>query len=151
MKYIIGIGAYAMFDDSIGIRVIENIVEKNLEKGFRALDLSGNSLNLVSYLNSDTQKILIVDSANLGISPGDFRFFAPEEVTSEKCLDGFSTHEGDMVKTLCLARDMGYPIPKVVFLGIQPLEMKNEFGLSNPLQANLKNYVQAAINEIEKD
>jgi len=151
MKYIIGIGTYAMFDDSIGIRVIENIVENNLEKGFLALDLSGNNLNLVSYLNSDTKKILIVDSADLGLPSGEFRFFTPEEVVSEKCLNGFSTHEGDVLKTLCLAREMGYPIPKVIFLGIQAFEMKNEFGLSDVLQNNLKNYVQAAINEIEKN
>jgi len=151
MKYIVGIGAYAMFDDSIGLRVIENIVENQMENGFRALDLSSNSLNLIAYLDSGTEKILIVDTASLGLAPGDFRFFAPEDVSSEKCLMGFSTHEGDMVKTLCLAREMGYPVPKVVFLGIQPLEMKYEFGLSGPLEKRLEDYVQAAIKEIEKD
>ncbi|MDD5628103.1 MAG: hydrogenase maturation protease [Elusimicrobia bacterium] len=145
MRYLIGVGTYAAFDDSIGLRLIEHIAERGLEKGFRAIDLSGNTINLLDYLEPATEHILIVDSARIGRRPGEFEFFKPEDVESKKELSGLSTHEGDLLKTLEFARAMKRHIPPITLMGIQPEVIKNEMGLSPALTARLAEYAEAAV------
>ncbi len=145
MRYLVGFGNYTSLDDSIGLRIIEYVAERGLEQGFRTLDLSTNSLNLVSYLNADTEAILIVDSAKMGMVPGEARFFTPEEVESRKQPGHLSTHEGDVLRVLELARAMGYPAPPIVIMGIEPERVTSEIGLSKTLEERLPAYAAAAI------
>jgi hydrogenase maturation protease len=145
VRYLVGFGNYTAYDDSIGLRIIEYIAERGLEHGFRALDLSTNSLNLVSYLDPDTKAILIVDSARMGMAPGETRFFTPRDVESQKQPGHLSTHEGDVLKVLELARAMQYPTPPIVIMGIEPESVRGEIGLSKTLQERLPAYAAAAI------
>ena len=148
MKYIIGIGNYSMYDDSLGIRLIEYLEENNLVDGFKAIDLSGNALNIFSYLSESTDKIIIVDTARLDMEPGEYRFFSHEKVKSLKALSGITTHEGDMVKVLELAGKTGYHIPEIIFMGVEPKEIKSEVGLSEILESRLPEYGQVLLREI---
>lgn len=150
MKYIIGVGNYSMFDDSIGIRIIEYIVEKKLEKNFTAVDLSGNALNLLSYLNEETERIVIIDTVKMDIGPGEFKFFKPEGVVTEKQLAGFSTHEGDLIKVIELGMRTGHSIPEIHIMGIEPDEIKSEFGLSDILQSRIDLYTEKAMEKINE-
>ena len=146
MRYLIGFGNYSAYDDSVGLRVIERVASEGREEGFRAVDLSANSLDLLSYCDRETEGILIVDSARMGKAPGDYAFFNPEDVETRKTLEGISTHEGDLLKVLALARELGSFIPPLAFMGIEPETIKNEFGLSPALEARLEEYVRAAIS-----
>ena len=133
------------FDDSIGLRLIEHIVERGLEQGFRAIDLSGNMVNLLDYLEAGTERILIVDSAKMGRQAGEYEFFQPQDVQTKKELAGISTHEGDLLKILEFARELKYHIPPITLMGIEPETIKSEMGLSATLQDRLPEYIQAAI------
>jgi len=148
MKYIIGIGNYSMYDDSLGIRLIEYLEENNLVDGFKAIDLSGNALNIFSYLSESTDKIIIVDTARLDMEPGEYRFFSHEKVKTLKELSGITTHEGDMVKVLELAGETGYHIPEIIFMGVEPEEIKSEVGLSEILESSLPEYGRVLLREI---
>ena len=145
MRYLVGVGNFCAWDDSIGLRVVEHIVAHGLEKGFRAIDLSGNVLNLINFLERDTEHILIVDSARMGRRPGDFEFFKPEDVETKKELTGLTTHEGDLLKILQFARELRYHIPPITFMGIEPQDTRNEMGLSPALGARLAQYATAAV------
>ena len=98
-------------DDAVGPRVVEHVVVNGLDRDFEAVDLSTDALSLVAYLNAETEAVLVIDAAQLGLAPGDYRFFSPDEVETQKELSGLTTHEGDVLKVLELARDAGYPIP----------------------------------------
>ncbi|MDD5657589.1 MAG: hydrogenase maturation protease [Elusimicrobia bacterium] len=145
MRYLIGVGNYCARDDSVGLRVVEHVVEHGLERGFRAIDLSGNALNLLNFLEEETEHILIVDSARMGRRPGDYEFFKPEDVETKKELSGLTTHEGDLLKILGLARELRYPIPPITFMGIEPQDTSQELGLSGALNARLPEYAAAAV------
>lgn len=149
MKYIMGVGNYSMFDDSIGIKIIEEIVDKNLDKGFEAIDLSGNLLNIFTYLNKDTEKMIIVDSGEFNLMPGEICWFTPDLVVSTKELPNISSHEGDIIKVLKLAEQTDYPIPEILIMGIQPEVIKDEFGLSKILEDKMGEYIQEAIGKIK--
>lgn len=149
MRYIIGIGNYSMFDDSIGIRIVEHIYEHELDKDFSAIDLSSNSLNLFTYLNEETEQILLIDSLKEGKNPGNFIFFKPEDVSSKKQGLNISTHEGDIIKVIELAKTMNYYIPPISIMGIEAAIIKNGFGLSETLKKNFQTYVNESINFIK--
>ena len=149
MKYIVGLGNYSMGDDSIGIRVVEHIAQQGLETGFQALNISCQPLNLVTYLNENTEAMVIVDCLKTGKRPSDWILFTPEQVATQKELAGFSTHEGDALKTLELFKAAGYSLPKVRILGIEPQSLEVNTDLSPSLESRLPEYVQLAIREIE--
>jgi hydrogenase maturation protease len=145
MRYLIGIGNYTRGDDAVGLRVIEHVVAAGLERGFRAIDLGPGGVNLLFYLGPDTSAAVIVDSARMGLAPSDFRFFGPEDAESRKVLAGFSTHEGDLMQTLALARATIPRLPPIAFLGIEPEDVREFIGLSPKLQARIPDYAAAAI------
>jgi len=135
-------------DDAVGPRVIEHVVANGLDRGFVAVDLSTDALSLVAYLNVDTEAVLVVDAAHLGLAPGDFRFFSPDEVETQKELSGLTTHEGDALKVVELARGAGYPIPPLAVMGIEPCEMGDGMTLSERLEERLPAYAAAAIDHL---
>ena len=145
MRYLIGIGTYNGLDDSVGLRVAERIAEAGLDRDFTALELGGNLLDLLHYLDAQTEHVLIVDSARMGRPPGEYAFFEPEQVDSRKDLAGFSTHEGDVLKVLSLAESLGQPLPPITILGIEPERIAEGMGLSEALERRLDEYVAAAV------
>lgn len=148
MRYLIGVGSYMAGDDAVGPRVVEYVLTHDLARGFTAVDLSTDALSLVAYLNADTEAILVVDAARLGLTPGAFRIFSPDEVETQKELAALSTHEGDVLKVLQLARDAGYPIPRTAIMGIQPGETESGTELSEDIRRRVPEYAAAAVERL---
>ena len=135
-------------DDAVGPRVVEHVVVNGLERDFEAVDLSTDALRLVAYLNAETEAVLVIDAAQLGLPPGDYRFFSPDEVETQKELSGLTTHEGDVLKVLDLARHAGYAIPPVAIMGIEPYDMESGIELSECLDERVPAYAAAAIEHL---
>jgi hydrogenase maturation protease len=148
VRYLVGIGNYTGGDDAVGLRVVEHIVASGLERDFIAVDLSSDALGLVAYLDADTEAVVIVDAARLGLAPGEYRFFSPDEVETRKETAGFSTHEGDVINVLALARSAGYTIPPLAIMGIEPQAVGCGLSLSDRLQERLPAYAAAAIERL---
>jgi hydrogenase maturation protease len=148
VRYLIGLGNYLAGDDGVGVHVVEHIVAAGLERGFTAVELGTNALNMVSYLGPETEAVLVVDAAHLGLEPGDYRIFRPDEVESTKELAGFSTHEGDPLKVLELAVSAGYTIPPFAVMGVEPQGIEHGTALSPRLSERLPAYAAAAIEHL---
>lgn len=140
-----GVGNYLAGDDAIGPRVVEQVALDGLEGDFEAVDLSTDVLALVAYLNPDTEAVLVVDAARMGLAPGDFRFFTPDEVQTCKEPSGLTTHESDVLNVLQLARQAGFPIPRVVIMGVEPCSVAAGLTLSGVLAERLPGYASAAV------
>lgn len=145
MRYLIGIGNYQALDDSIGLRIAEAVADRGLERGFQAIELGGNLLDLVHYLGEGSEGVLVVDSARMGREAGEFAFFTPDDVVTRKNVGGFSTHEGDLMKVLEFAAALDEPLAPVTILGIEPAEIRTGSGLSGILEARFDEYVAAAV------
>lgn len=129
-----------MSDDSIGLRLVEHFFDK-APNGYHAADMAHDSLRTLFYCERGTERIIIVDCVEMGIEPGDFRVFSPSDVESVKELSGFSTHEGDVLKALELGRQLGYAIPPVLIMGIQPERTDFGFELTPKVAAKFDSYV----------
>jgi len=151
LRYIIGIGNSSMADDGIGLRVVEHIVQNGLDRGFDAVDLADEGIRLLFYLNKETEKIVLVDAADLGLPPGEFRLFKPEDVASTKEMKRLTTHESDVLAILDLARRLGYVLPPITILGIQPGDLSPRLDLSPALRERFDTYLRVALEEVRKD
>ena len=148
MRYLVGVGNYMAGDDAVGPRVVEHVVVHGLDRDFEAVDLSTDALRLVAYLDAGTEAVLVIDAAQLGLPPGDYRFFTPDEVETQKELSGLTTHEGDVLKVLDLARDAGYAIPPIAVMGIEPYDMEGGIELSECLGERVPAYAAAAVEHL---
>jgi len=140
-----------MGDDGVGLRVIEKILERKLDQGFQVIDIADNGIKLLSYFTEETEKILLIDCVEAEKKPGDFVLFSPKDVESEKMLSGMTTHEGDVLKLIELAKAVNYPIPPLRVLGIQPESVVPSMELSDLLASRLDEYVKIALAELNKD
>lgn len=145
MLYLAGVGNYSASDDGIGLRLVEAVAQRGLDRGFRAVDLSKGCLELLHYMDPDTEGILVVDCARMGRSPGEYAFFRPDGVRTRKPSAGFSTHEGDLLKAVALARELGRTLPPLELMGIEPADTSPGFELSEPLKKGFEGYVSAAV------
>ena len=144
MRYLVGVGNVLAGDDGVGPRVVEQAVASGLDADVVAVDLSTDALSLVAYLGAETEALLVVDAARLGIAPGDYRIFSPDEVETHKELSGLTTHEGDVLRVVELARTAGYTIPPLAIMGIEPRDTLLGTPLSADLEARLAAYAAAA-------
>jgi hydrogenase maturation protease len=149
VNYLIGLGNWTMGDDSVGLRIVEEVVRRGLENDFEAVLLPDSGLNLIDYFRDDVGKIVVVDTVRAGREPGEPIFFRPEEVETGKTLGNVSTHEGDILRVIELARQLQYPIPSITILGIEPENM-SPGGLSKKLHERIGEYVSVAVSQFEK-
>ena len=139
-----------MSDDGVGLRIVEQIARRGLEQGFEAAAIADEGTRLLFYLTENTDKVVIVDAVDMGLEPGDYRLFTPQEVESRKMTRGLTTHEGDILKVLELAASHGYPIPSVTILGIQPGNLGPGLELSPALESRFDTYLRVALDEVLK-
>jgi hydrogenase maturation protease len=143
-RYLVGLGNWTMGDDSIGLRVVEEIVARKLEKGFEAVSLFESGINLIQYFEAETERIVMIDTVRAGREPGEFFLFHPGDVASHKDLGNVSTHEGDILKVIEFARQLKYPIPPITIMGIEPLNV-GPGDLSDLLRSKMESYLTAAV------
>ncbi len=149
MRYILGLGNYAMGDDGIGLRIVETIAERGLDRGFEAVEIGNNGMQVLTYFEPDTELLVLVDATDFGGQPGDWITFSPEDVASHKVVGNISTHEGDILKLLDLARQIEQPAPPIRILAVQPASMQIGEALSPTLVARFEEYLQAALAEVK--
>jgi hydrogenase maturation protease len=151
LRYIIGIGNYAMADDGIGLRIVDHIAQNGLDRGFETIDLADEGTRLLFYLREETEKIVLIDAVDLGLPPGEYRLFKPEDVESTKGMKRLTTHEADILAILKFAKSLGYRLPPITILGIQPGDLNPGMELSPALQKRFSTYLRVALEEVSKD
>ena len=148
----LGVGNVMMSDDGIGPRLIEYFDEECIaELDFGLIDIGQDSFKLLHYCEEGIERMLVVDCARMGLEPGAHRLFTPDEVATAKVLGGCSVHGGDVMKVIEMARTLGYPVPRIRILGIEPSTMEQGLELSKLLRGRLATYAQMIQDEMQKE
>jgi hydrogenase maturation protease len=146
---LIALGNPLLSDEGVGVHILQEIEKRVPEpRPFDLLD-SGNSSMRVLHSLKDRKKAVFVDCALMGAKPGEMRRFTPEEVSSVKNLRGFSFHEGDLLKTLELAKMLGDLPEQVMIFGIQPASLDQGEKLSSVLATNFDVYIERVLKELD--
>ena len=144
---IFGLGNPLMTDEGVGIHVLDTLKRRgNLPAGVELIDLGTGGMRLLHQIEG-RRKLIFVDCVKMGQQAGALRRFCPDEVRSKKENARWSVHEGDLLETLALAKDLGSLPEDVVIFGIEPQRIEPGLELSPPLAASLEDYAEQVLLE----
>ncbi|MCC6159657.1 MAG: hydrogenase maturation protease [Deltaproteobacteria bacterium] len=131
---VIGVGSWLSRDDAIGLMLVDELAARpprpdldfHTWEGVDALTITHDMLALSS-------PILVVDCADLGLAPGEWRFFDAESARLHLHGDTVSTHGFGLADALEMARGLGFEKPVHVF-GVQPFDLAPGTGLSDEMR-----------------
>jgi hydrogenase maturation protease len=146
---IICLGNPLMRDEGIGIYLASELSSHLAgNPDVEVLDLGTGGLSVIHAITG-RKKIVFVDCAVMGQAPGTMLRFTPEQVCSKKVRMRYSLHEGDLLNTLELSRNLGECPDNIVIFGIEPKEIAQGEGLTSELQSNIRQYVQTILQETD--
>ena len=144
---ILGLGNLLQCDDGVGCRVAQALEQRVLPSDVEVLDAGTPGIGLLNLIQ-DRQRVIIIDAAEMGLQPGEFRRFGAEDVQLTGAKERISLHRTGIVDTLALAQQLKIEMPKIVFFGIQPSKIDWQDGLSQPVQVAMPQVIEAIVKEI---
>ncbi len=131
---VIGIGTRTGTDDQIGLKLVEIVKDMagmprtdfELWEGVDAAAVAGSLLEIEG-------PVVIVDAADIGVAPGDCRFFNERAAALHIKTDSVSTHGLGIAEGLALARELGFGQPLGVF-AVQPFDLSPGLSLSPEME-----------------
>lgn len=146
---IICLGNPLMRDEGIGIRLASEFsVHLADNPDVEVLDLGTGGLSVMHAITG-RKKVIFVDCAIMGQTPGLMRRFTPQQVRSTKTRMRYSLHEGDLLNTLELSRSLAECPEDIVIFGIEPKEIAHGDVLSSELENNIQQYIQTILTELK--
>jgi hydrogenase 3 maturation protease len=124
MRMLLGIGNRYLGDDGAGVWIASSFHHP----GWRVIDCSTAPENFTSVVRREHPKLLVlVDAADMGISPGDFRTIRQDQVRDVS----IGTHQMPLSLLMEYLADAA---DTILFVGIQPHRVREGEGLSEPVE-----------------
>jgi hydrogenase maturation protease len=153
MTAIIGLGNPLRGDDGVGVRVAELLAACQLPKDVEVIDGGTQGLGVVNLMEG-RQRVIFVDAANIGKTPGEFIRFTLDEVDlsggSSPLGEGqhLNVHYAGLREALLLAQALDTLPRTVVVFGVQPANTDWESRLSPEVEAGLADLIDAILDEV---
>lgn len=144
---ILGLGNLLQGDDGVGCRVAQELEKRALSDTIQVIDGGTPGIGLLNLLEGH-QRAMIIDAAEMGIIPGEFKRLRAEDVLRAGAAQRISLHHTGITDTLALARELRIPLPEIVFFGVQPALIDWADGLSPQVQAAVPHVIDAILSEI---
>jgi len=145
---VLGIGNLLCSDDGIGIRTVMQMRLKDEYSGIRLID-GGTSPDLISLLDGDVDRVIIIDALRGGGRPGDIYLLELHEENIESDT-ATSLHGMGVLDSLKLLKQLGRKQPRVTVIGIQPSDTSHGLHLSPIIEAKLPDIIRAVKSEIDR-
>lgn len=134
MLTVAGLGSRVRGDDAVGLHLVAQLADNAATR--RVLWEDADALSLAHELLGLHGPVLIVDCADMGLEPGEFRIFDEATARVVTRADTVSTHGFGLADALALARELGFG-QTVTFFGIQPQRLDVTGELSAAVSARL--------------
>ena len=135
---ILGLGNSLRGDDGAGPAVVAALSSMDLPPHVELLDGGTPGLETVLLLEG-YERVIIVDAADMGLEPGEWRRFTPDtaEIRSDENKLGGTLHAAGLAEALGLAEVLDLLPKTLVIYGIQPKSLDWSQKLTEPLIAAL--------------
>ncbi|MEJ2752291.1 MAG: hydrogenase maturation protease [Chloroflexota bacterium] len=146
---ILGLGNRLRGDDGAGPAVLAAWSLMDLPRHVDLLDGGTPGLETVLLLQGYKQ-VIIVDAADMGVAPGEWRRFTPDSAEirgSEENLQG-TLHNAGLAEALALASALDLLPPARIIYGIQPESLDWSQELTEPLTAALSEMIKTIAAEV---
>lgn len=144
---IVGLGNPLRGDDGVGVRVAEALAAKPLPREVEVVDGGTEGLGIVSLM-AGRRRVIFVDAAEMGQSPGHFGRFTPDQVKLLSDEQRLSVHAAGLRDALLLARALNILPDEVIIFGLQPAETGWDGQLSPQVEAALPDLIEAVLAEV---
>jgi hydrogenase maturation protease len=145
---VLGIGNPLRGDDGVGVHVARRLLERCLRDDVEVVDGGTRGLGLVSLLEG-RQRVIVVDAADMGRTPGEFVRFALEEARLPgEDVGSFSVHAAGLREALLLAQALDLLPEEVILFAVQPARLTWKAGLSPQVDAALLALTEAVLREV---
>lgn len=95
-------------------------------------------------------RVILVDAAEMGLAPGEFRRFTADQVTLTGSAQRLSLHRAGVADALALARTLNIALPDIVFYGVQPASIEWRASLSPAVQDAVPRVIDAILDELNQ-
>lgn len=145
---ILGLGNPLLGDEGIGVWVAEELQRLELPDGVSVVEGGTAGLGLISLMKG-YQRVIVVDAADMGHSPGRVVRFTPSEVQFKTAEGSLSLHQVGLGEVLALAESLGVAPTELVIIGIQPSRIEAGAGLSPEVERAVPQIIRMVLNELE--
>ena len=139
---IVGIGSRMSRDDAIGLRLVAALSEEERFSDRCTLledaDMATVTLNLLEHGGP----VILVDAADMGIDPGEFRLLDDSAAKLTCHADSVSTHGLGLSDSLGIARALGFDAPVKIF-ATQPFDLSPTPGLTPEMSRRFPGLLEA--------
>ena len=147
---IIGLGNTLRGDDGVGVCLVKMLARQTLPDGVEVFDGGTQGLGIVNLMEG-RRRVILVDAADVGKTPGQFMRLTLNEVSLSGYDQHLSLHAAGLRDALLLAQALKVLPDEVVIFGVQPANLDWVSILSPEVEATLPNLVTAVLAEITTD
>jgi hydrogenase maturation protease len=144
---VIGLGNPLRGDDGVGVRAIQMLAAQALPPGVQLADGGTQGLGIVNLMEGQ-QRVILIDAAEVGRSPGQFARFTLDEAQLRGDAQHLSVHAAGLRDALLLAQALRMLPDEVVIFGVQPASLEWGNRLSREVEATVPDLVAAVLAEI---
>jgi len=144
---IIGLGNPLRGDDGVGVRVAQVLAGQVLPGDVEVVDGGTQGLGIVNLMEG-RQRVIVVDAANVGRTPGEFVLFRLDEIGLLGDDHSISIHSAGLRDALLLARALQILPDEVLIVGVQPAHMEWDHSLSPEVEAAVPQIADTILREI---
>lgn len=144
---VIGLGNPLRGDDGVGVIVVRGLAAHALSPDVEVVDGGTRGLGIVNLLEG-RQRVILVDAADMGRTPGEFLRITLEGAQLLGDEAHLSVHEGGVRDALLLAQALEMLPEEVVIFGVQPANLEWDSTLSPEVEAALPSLIAALLAEV---
>lgn len=140
--HMVGLGTRLSSDDEIGLALVQAFSQEIEFPDNCILLESADAAYVASSLLEWQYPVIFVDAADMGLDPGEYRFFSDKEASVTLKTDSVSTHGLGLAEGLEIARALGFDRPAAIF-GIQPFDLSPRQGLTPEIKDRFPSLLSA--------
>ncbi len=144
---VLGLGNLLRGDDGVGVCVAQALAARTLPDDVEVVDGGAQGLGLVALMEG-RRRLIVVDAAHVGKSPGEFLRFTPDEARLLGTDQHLSIHAAGLRDALLLAQALKVLPDEVIIFGVQPDNLEWDSALSPQVEAVLPGLIEAVLAEI---
>ncbi len=147
LTLVIGLGNPLLGDEGVGVRVVEELRGLQLPDGVEVLEGGTAGLGLLALMEG-YQRVIVVDAADMGHSPGHVVRFTPSEVQFKKTDASLSLHQIGLGEVLALAEALEMAPDELIIIGVQPGRIEGVAGLRPEVEGVIPKIIEIILDEL---
>lgn len=145
---VLGIGNLLLRDEGVGIHLIQRLADKVNSPNIKLID-GGTTPDILSLVDNNIDKLIIIDAAVVGDKPGTIYRFDIDDLDPGEP-SPMSLHELGLVNSLKIMNLFGNCPKEVTIIGVEPKVVDYGLKLSPELEKKMPRLMELVLNEINK-